>query len=109
MAIVGKVLGQIALPATTLTDVYEVPAGTEASVSTVNVCNRSATDRTFRLSVAVAGEADDPKQYLAYDTVVPANDSIPVRVGMLLAETDVIRAYASTTDLSINVFGQEKS
>lgn len=109
MAIESKVLGQAALAATTLTDVYTVPADTEAVISSVVICNRSGTDRTFRLSVAVAGESDATKQYVAYDTTVPANDSVPVRLGITLAATDVIRAYGSTADLSVNVFGQEKS
>lgn len=109
MAIETKVLAQAALAATTLTDVYEVPADTEAVVSSIVICNRSGTDRTFRVSVAVAGASDDPEQYLAYDTTVPANDSVPLRLGVTLGAADVVRAYGSTADLTVSVFGQERS
>jgi hypothetical protein len=109
MPIASKVLGQAALAATTLTDVYEVPDATEATISSVVICNRSSSDRTFRVSIAVGGEADHVKQYIAYDVTVPANDSVPVKVGPTLSALDVVRVYASTADLSVNIFGQERT
>lgn len=107
MAEVYKVLGQAALAATTLTDVYTVPAGKSAVVSTVFICNRSAGAVATRLSVAVAGAADDNKQYIYYGLSIPANDSISLTAGITLAATDVFRAYAASADISVNIFGSE--
>jgi branched-subunit amino acid ABC-type transport system permease component len=107
MADTVKVLGQAALGATTLTDVYTAPSA--AVVSTVVVCNRTNTDKTFRLAVAVAGAADATKQYLAYDSTVAANDSVTFTLGVSLAITDVVRAYASAVGVTVNVFGVEVS
>src|SRR5487761_2662944 len=87
---------------TTLTDAYTVPAATAAVVSTIVVCNRSATPTTFRISVAPAGIADDPKQYLFYDTPINGNASIPLTLGITLATTDVLRVYAGIASLSFN-------
>lgn len=109
MAQTYKVLAQAAPSATTLTDVYTVPSATIAVVSSMVVANRSASARTFRVSVAIAGAADTPAQYLAYDMAVPANDSIFLQLGITLAATDKLRAYVSAADLSINVFGVENT
>src|SRR5512147_2104920 len=102
-----KVLGQVALGATSLTAVYTVPAATQAVVSTVTVCNRGVTDATFRVSVAVAGAADDPKQYVYYDVPIEAGDTFAATVGIALGAGDIVRGYASTANLSVNVFGVE--
>lgn len=102
-----KVLGQAALAATTLTAVYTVPALTQAVVSSVTVCNRGATNATFRVSVSVAGAADDPKQYLYYDVALPANDSFVLTLGIALGAADIVKAYASTANVTVNVFGVE--
>ena len=99
-----KVLGQIALPATTLTPLYTVPSLAEAVVSTLYVCNRGDY-MVFRLSVAVAGEADNPKQYLYYDIPIPANETLAATVGITMAATDEIRGYASTPMEHDSVWG----
>lgn len=107
MAEAYKSLGQAALAAITLTDVYTVPAGKSAVISTVFLCNRSASPVAVRVSVAVAGEADADKQYFVYDQAIPANDALVLTVGATLAATDVLRAYAASADISVNVFGSE--
>ena len=107
MAEAYKVLGQAALAATTLTDVYTVPAATAAVISTIFMANRSALPVVVRLSVAVAGAGDATKQYIYYDVPIPTNDSLAVTAGITLAATDVIRAYAASADISVSVFGTE--
>ena len=102
-----KVLGQLNPLTTTLTDLYTVPAATSASVSTLVVANRSATATTFRASVALAGVADDPKQYIFYDYPIDGNASVTVTIGITLPATAVLRVYAGAGTLSFNVFGVE--
>ena len=104
-----KVLGQSALSATTSTDVYTVPALTQAVVSSISVCNQAATDTSFRLSVAVAGLALTGKQYIYYDVVLPANDTFITTIGITLGAADVVRAYAGNASCSVNVYGVEIS
>ena len=105
-----KVLGQSNPSATTLTDAYTVPGGgvTGAVLSSIVVANRGAAT-TFRVSVAVAGVADDNKQYLAYDTPITDNDVVVLTLGITLATTDVVRVYAGAARLSFNIFGEEVS
>lgn len=106
MADAFKILGQAALAATTLTDVYTVPGATSATISTISICNRS-TATSFRLSVAIAGAADTVAQYTHYDVALPANDTLLITAGYTLATTDKIRVYAASANVSVNIFGVE--
>lgn len=110
MAETLKILGQVALSASTSTDVYSVPTGRSAVVSKVAICNRNASARTVRLSFAVGGEALANKQYVLYDYSVAGNTSYEWPAtgnGVGLGAGDIVRAYASDTDVSVSVFGVE--
>jgi hypothetical protein len=107
MAEVRKILGQSALAITTITAVYTVPALTQAVVSSIVICNVSAVATTFRISLAVAGLADTPKQYLYYNVALPANDTFIATIGVTLGAGDIIRAYSTGANTSVNVFGVE--
>ena len=104
-----KVLGQSSPLATTLTDLYTVPAATSAVISSATICNRSSTATTFRLSVAPAGAADSNNQYIYYDVTLAGNDTFIATIGISLATTDVIRCYATLATLTFGLFGQEKT
>ena len=106
MAEAYKVLGQQNPSATTLTTLYAVPAATSVVSSSVVICNRSVAT-SFRLSVAVAGAADDNKQYLFYDTAINANETQTYTLGITLAATDVVRCYATLATLTFSLFGTE--
>lgn len=107
MPIVYKVLGQSAPGATTNTDVYTVPANTQAVISTINVANRASSSATFRIAVRPNGAALANQHYVAFDMTVDGNAAIPWTIGMTLGDTDVITVYASNTSLSFTVFGSE--
>jgi len=49
------------------------------------------------------------KNYLAYNTVIPANDSISLTIGMTLGQYDKVKVYASSISKSFNLFGTEIS
>ena len=106
MAEAQKVLGQSAPLATTLTDLYT--AGAKAVGSSLVICNRSASVPAHaRVSVAVAGAADDPKQYVYYDLEIPGGETFIATIGWTLAITDVVRVYNDLATLSFNLFGVE--
>ena len=102
-----KVLGQVAPSATTATTLYTVPSSTEAVISTIVVCNRSATNRTFRIAVRPNGATLANEHYIAYDVTVGLSDSTTLTLGLTLDAADVLTVYASTTDLSFSAFGSE--
>jgi len=109
MATSYKVLGQVAPSATTDTTVYTVPSATEAVISTIVIASRAATAGTFRLAVRPNGAAIADQHYLAYDVPIAANDSTTLTLGLTLGAADVITAYCSSADISINIFGTEIS
>ena len=109
MAETIKVLGQSAPAATTATNVYTVPSATSAVVSTIVIANRANTAGTFRLSVRPAGAAQANQHYLAYDVPIAANDSTTLTLGITVDASDVITAYCSSANMSVNVFGTEIS
>jgi hypothetical protein len=102
-----KVIAQGNPAAASLTDLYTVPASTEAVISTIMVANRSAVRTKFRISVAIAGAADSNEQYIAYDVDIEGNDMQEVVIGMTLGATDKVRIYATLATLSFNMFGTE--
>jgi hypothetical protein len=104
-----KVLAQSAPSATTNTDIYTVGAGKSAVVSTIVVANRTTSTATYRIAIRPAGATLANQHYIAYDVTVGLSDSTTLTLGITLAATDVITVYASTANLSFNVFGSEIS
>ena len=108
MAEALKVLGQSAPAATVLTTLYTVPGATSAVGSSMMVCNQNTTAAIkFRVSVAVAGAADTPKQYVYYDIEIPPRNTFAGTLGLSLATTDVVRVQSDTANVSFNLFGTE--
>lgn len=103
------ILAQSSPSATTATVIYTVPTGRMAVVSSIVVCNQTAVDKTFRVSVAKSAAADTPKQYLAYDMPIEGNSTVTLQLGITLSAGDVVRVYISATTVSFNLFGTELS
>lgn len=104
-----KVLGRKAAAATTAEELYAVPSGSSAVVSTIVVANRSTSARTYRLAVKpTSGTTLADEHYIAYDVSIPANDSVALTMGITLASSNVIVTYASAaSSLTFTAFGSE--
>jgi hypothetical protein len=107
MADTLKVLAQSNPAAITLTDVYTVPTSTGTTISSFCVCNEGLEDALFRISIAVAGAADNAKQYIYYNTFLPSGGTFIATVGVTLAATDIVRVYADKSTVAFNFFGIE--
>jgi hypothetical protein len=107
MANTIKVLGQQNPSATTLTTLYTVPGATSTVVSTITVCNRSATATSFRIAIRPGGAGISNEHYLYYDVAIAGNDTFAATLGITLAATDVVSVYATLATLSFSIFGQE--
>ena len=106
MAVAYKVLGQSAPVATTLTDVYTVPLGVEAIISTISICSRSSSV-VVRIAVRPNGETIDNKHYIVHDVTVEQFEAIFLTVGVTLSAGDIISVYNSVEEASFNVYGSE--
>lgn len=103
----AKVLAQLAPAIGTLTDLFTVNASAKAVVSTLKVCNQSEEDTTFRVSIAVAGAADEAKQYVYHDLPIVAHDTFSATEGWTLGPADVVRVRSGNGQCSFNLFGVE--
>jgi hypothetical protein len=109
MATNYKVLGQEAPAATTATTLYTVPSATEAVISTIFVCNRGTDASTFRIAVRPNAATLADEHYIAYDVLILGSTSTAITVGVTMDAADLLEVYASSGDLSFNVFGSEIS
>lgn len=106
MANAYKVLGQIEPTAASATTLYTTPSATSTVCSTLIVCNKG--DSTlYRVAVRPAGATLEDKHYIVYNAAINQYDSIFLTLGITLAATDVLTVYASTADVSFNLFGSE--
>jgi len=104
-----KILGQQAPSSGVSTDLYTVPSNYQTVISKVYVCNRGATQASFRISIAANGAALANNQYIYYDTPLTSGDTFVVQGGITIDSTDKVRVYSSTSDLTFIAFGSEMS
>lgn len=110
MATNYKVLGQAALTAQTMTDVYTVPAATQTIVSTVVIANRDSSSNTYRVAVVPDGDTLGNEHYISYNVPITGADSTTITIGLTLGAGDVISVYGgASSSLSVSIFGSEIS
>lgn len=102
-----KVLGQSNPTVDTNTDLYTVPASTEAVASSLVVCNRGVSPLEFRVAVRPAGAAISDEHYLYYGTTLTAEATFTATLGITLEATDVVTVRTDVATASFNLFGQE--
>jgi hypothetical protein len=107
MATTYKVLGQSAPSATTNTDLYTVPADTQAVISTIFVCNRGGSNGAYKIAIVPDGESIGNKHYIVSDTIISSNSTDAFTNGITLSASDTIVVYASSANFSFSVFGSE--
>lgn len=108
MAETYKILGQVAPAANTTSNVYTVPAATQAVVSSIVIVNRNnSANCTYRVAAQQAGAALANQHYVAYDAPIAALDTVALSLGITLGNTDVISVYSANANLSFSVFGTE--
>jgi len=100
---------QSAPAATTPTTLYTCPAATTAVISSIFVCNRSATPTSFRLSIRPLGAAAADANYLYYDEYLLGNATFKVTAGITMIATDLLVVYATDATISFNMFIQENT
>jgi hypothetical protein len=109
MALAYKVLAQSAPSATTATTLYTAGSGVQTVVSSITICNRSASSATYRIAIRPNAETLATKHYIAFDRAIAANATETHVIGITVDAADVITIYASTADLSFNAYGVEIS
>lgn len=110
MATAYKVLGQNNPASATEATLYTVPSSTQTVVSSIAVCNQTASSATFRIAVRPSADATTvAKHYLVYGTTVGAADTVILTVGVTMAAGDKIMIFGSNANLSFSAYGSEIS
>lgn len=107
MATNYKILGQSMPTNNTFTDLYTVPSGNSAVISTLNVCNTTAANVSFRVLARPQGNTISAQQYIVYDAALPAQDAIGLTLGMSLGPADKITVFSFQGNVSFTLFGSE--
>ena len=104
MANAYEVLGQTTDSATG-TALVTCPASTEIVISTLVVCNRASSGKTFRIYLRPDDETLANKHYLAYDSTVNANDTLTLTLGITMNASDKLYVYGADDNISFSAFG----
>jgi hypothetical protein len=108
MAYYYKVLGQAAPSTTANTDVYTVASGRMAVISSIVICNTTATAATYNVYQRIAGATASTANAIVYGATVPANTTNTIEVKITLGATDVITVASGTgSALTYTVNGSE--
>lgn len=107
MATAYKILGQSAPSATTWTTLYGPGTGVQAVISTITICNRSTSARSYRIALRLDNASLANSHYLAYDVAIAANDTTALTLGITMTNADKLDVYGSSADLTFQAFGSE--
>lgn len=93
--------------AATATQLYDVPDSSQF-VGRLNICNRSTTPTSFRVSIRPNNAGDSNEQYLAYDAPIAGNEVVAIE-GITADADDRVYVYATLATLSFNLMGVVQS
>ena len=99
-------LGQVVPPANTWTDLFTVPVNTVTTMRVI-VTNRNGADATFRVAASKDGDAIEDKHWLAGNKPI-AGDDTGATIGFVVSSGDIVRVYASNTNLSFTATGETR-
>jgi hypothetical protein len=106
--------GQVAAPAADVTSyatLYTTTSPKTAVISTIVVCNTSASNVLFR--IGLMGSAGTPAvasgQFIAYDATVAANDTLTLTIGLSMSATQFLRVSAGSTAVNFTAAVAEVS
>lgn len=112
MATTYKVLGQKESSGTITTydELYQVQGSVDAAIiSNIIVCNRSSSEKTVRIACC-ATTTPANKEFIAFDVAIPANDSLPLVMGVTLDTTvKYLMCSSNSASVSFSAFGAEIS
>jgi len=109
MARTYRILGQINPTGNILSNVYAVPSGNSAIISSLVIANLSelGTGNSFTLSVNTSGVAVSNSSYIAYKVNCPVKDTVTLTLGITLNAGSILSANANSGNFAFTAFGTE--
>jgi hypothetical protein len=92
---------------TTYGTLYNTGSSTSAVISTIAVCNTAGATGTYR--IAIMGTAGTPAaaNWIVYDSVVAANDTVVLTLGVTLGNSQFIRVSSSANTITFSAYVSE--
>lgn len=110
MARTYRILGQINPAGNTLSNVYVVPSGNSAIISSIVIANLTdgqGTGNAFSISVNTASAPVTNANYLAYKVNCPIKDTVTLTLGVTLNAGSILSANANCGNFAFTAFGTE--
>ena len=108
-----KILGQVNPSANTQSNVYVVPAATEAVVNSLTIANQGISNVSYSVIVMPTAEfatpASNGKYFLIRGSSMPGGDTATLTLSLTLPAGAVLAANTNSADLSFSAFGVEIS
>lgn len=108
-----KILGQVNPSANTQSNVYVVPAATEAVVNSLTIANQGTSNVSYSVIVMPSAEFASPasngKYFLIRGSSMPGGDTATLTLSLTLPAGAVLAANTNSADLSFSAFGVEIS
>lgn len=110
MPINYKILGQTNPAGTAETNLYTVPASTQAIVSTLSITNVTGSSATAKVWARIGGAATATSNAIMFDVPVAANSVAAFTLGLTLGAADIVTVRSGTgASLTFQLFGSELS
>jgi len=108
-----KILGQVNPTANTQSNVYVVPAATEAVVNSIMIANLGTSNVSYSLIVIPSNEFANPasngKSFLIRGSTMPGSDTATLTLSLTLPAGAFVAANTNSGSLSFSAFGVEIS
>ena len=108
-----KILGQVNPSANTQSNVYVVPAATEAVINSITIANQGTSNVSYSVLVMPTSEFANPasngKSFLIRGSTMPGADTATLTLSLTLPAGAVLAANTNSGSLSFSAFGVEIS
>lgn len=93
----------------TYATLYTTPAATEAVISSIVICNQSASAITVRIGLDTTAGTPGASEFLVYDAPIAGNDTVSLTLGVSLPAERYIQISSSANTCSFTAFVSEIS
>lgn len=93
----------------TYATLYTTPAATNTIVASIVICNTASTQATYRIAIMDSAGTPTAADFVASDTVIPANDTTGIQFGLCLSAGQVIRISSSANTVTFQAHLSEVS
>ena len=82
---------------TSYSNLYTVPSGKSAVISTLSIVNASTADITYRIAIVNSDITPTATDWIVFDSVVSANDGTHLTLGITLTAGQILKVSSSST------------